>query len=185
MMPLLSVTLLFLITFFYTRKEKQVQKIVNTMPISPAKLMLLRCCAVVTGFIIISFVTIGISALFYIRIFRFDDLGTFILPALLTLPPAMLFILGVGMALGQLHVGTIYGLMGLLILLERIPLIRCFDLFGSNFYQNFPKTIFTMAGQEPAFVIPAFFTVQRLIIALIGLGLVLANILIKPQKIRK
>jgi hypothetical protein len=185
MMPLLSVTLVFLITFFYTRKEKQVQKIINTMPTNPTRLMFLRCCAVIMGFVIIALVTIGISALFYIKIFRFTDFSTFLLPALLTLLPAMLFILGVGMLLGRLHIGTLYGLMGLLLLLERIPLIKHLDLFGSNFYQHFPLTISTMPGQEPAFIIPMFFVVERLIIALIGLGLVLGNILIKPQGTRR
>ena len=168
-LPLLAVTMLFFVSFFFTGEEKRVQILVRTTPVDYTKYTLLRSLAIIVGFLIISAAVVIISLVFYATIFRFTAFGAFLLPIVITLIPAMLLVLGLGLVAGRLHSGTLYALMLLLLILGQIP--GFVDIFGGGFFQSYPSVVPLDATGEPIFSISASFWVSRLVYALVGIGL--------------
>lgn len=174
-LPLLLITLLFFITFLYSNKEKKVARLTAATPVEPVHYGLVRCLAMITGFIGIAAVIILISFVFYTQVFQFTSFGNFILPIGFTLLPAMLFTLGAGLLAGRLNRGLLYALMLLLLVIGQLPLPNAFDLFGSHFYQTVPSTLPLGIDGEPAFTIPvaawigkALYTAMGLLLSWLG-----------------
>jgi len=173
-LPLLLITLLFFITFLYSPNEKKVQAITDTMPIDPAKYRLIRCVAIVVGFLIISISAITVSFVFYADVFHFTNFGVFIAPILLVLFPAMLFVLGIGIALGELHPALLYALIPVTLLLTFLPLPDALNLFGGSFFSNYPTTL-NIVG--PPFSVPLSILVGKTVYAVIGIILTLLGVI--------
>ncbi len=171
-LPLLSITLLFFVSFLYTRNEKKVQVLIKATPMSSARYFLVRCLAMVTGFILLCGIVIVISLVFFASVFQFIAFSHFLVPIALTLLPSMLFVLGLGILSGRIHITVLYGIMILLLLIGQIPGLNKLDLFGSAFYQSFPLTLPDGPQGEPLFIIPMSFLLERGLYALAGLGLV-------------
>lgn len=154
-LPLLLITLLFFITFLYSNKEKKVATLTSATPINPVHYGLVRYLAMITGYIVIAATVILISFVFYAQVFQFTSFGSFVLPTLFTLLPAMLFTLGVGLLAGRIHAGLLYALMLLLLVASQMPIPNAFDLLGVSFYQSVPSTLPLGIDGEPAFTISA------------------------------
>lgn len=176
-LPLLSITLLFFVSFLYTRNEKKVQVLIKATPMSSARYFLIRCLAMVTGFILLCGIVIVISLVFFASVFQFTAFSDFLLPIALTLLPSMLFILGLGMVSGRMHIAVLYGLMLLLMLIGQIPGLNKLDLFGAAFYQSFPLTLPDGPLGEPLFFIPLSYVLERGLYALAGLLLVFCGLM--------
>lgn len=172
-LPLLLITLLFFTTFLYSKKEKQVGAITFATPIDPLHYGFLRCLAMVTGFVVISGIAIGLSLIFYARVFHFTAFGDFLVPIVLTLIPAMLFTLGVGLTAGRVHLGLLYALMLILLLLGQMPLPYSVDLLGGNFFHGFPATLPVGLGGEVVFTIPMAVWIGKAVYSIVGLALTL------------
>lgn len=175
-LPLLLITLLFFITFLYSKKEKKVANLTSAMPINPLHYGLVRCLAIITGFIGIAAAIILVSFVFYARVFQFTSFGDYMLPIVFTLLPAMLFTLGVGLLAGRLHAGLLYVFMLLLLVAGQVPLPNALDLFGSHFYQSVPSTLPLGTDGEPAFTISvaawigkALYTAMGLLLSWLGM----------------
>lgn len=167
--PLLFITLLFFITYLYSKNEKAVRVLTTATPISPIQYGLVKCFAIFIGFFIIVTATILTSFIFYANTFKFYHFTQFIFPFVLTIIPAMLFIMGVGMIAGQIHISIIYTFMVLLLLLQNISLPYFFDLFGHSFFQSYPLTLPIGSSGEPAFFVPSSVIIGKLIFSLIGI----------------
>lgn len=177
-LPLLLITLLFFITFLYSPNEKKVQTITDTTPMDPTKYRLIRCFAMITGFVISDVAAIAVSLVFYGRIFHFTGFGGFVAPTLVALLPALLFILGIGMIAGKLHPVSVYALIPVVLLLALVPLPDAADLFCGSFFSNYPATLGVV---EPAFSVPVFVMTGRCAYALVGLALIAAAVVKKPK----
>lgn len=88
-LPILLVTLLFFISFLYQKQEKNVQALTKATPIDPFKFQMLRFGTIIVGFVLISAVPIVYSLCFYAVNFNFTNFGGLVLPAVITLLPAM------------------------------------------------------------------------------------------------
>ncbi|GAB2027098.1 hypothetical protein [Lactovum odontotermitis] len=172
-LPFLLITLLFFVSFFYSRQEQEVRRITDTTPMDQKRLGLLRCGAMMTGYLCIAIASISVSLVFYAVNFHYTNFGGFILPALLTLIPALLFILGIGILLGKMHPALIYALMPLVFLLGYLPLPNTLDLFGSGFFQRMPMSLPIGAGGEPAFTVPLPVLLGKSLYAAAGILLII------------
>ena len=72
-LPLLSITLLFFVTYLFSQKEKMVGTITSATPADPVKYGLTKWSAILVGYVLIAAVVIGISMVFYSRTFEFWD----------------------------------------------------------------------------------------------------------------
>ncbi|MEC0168822.1 hypothetical protein [Paenibacillus graminis] len=176
MLPVLLLSLLFFISFLYSGKEQRVREIINSAPFDPRRLGLLRCGAMIIGFLCITLISIIVSMWFYAIYFKFADLSQLLLPILITILPAMLFILGLGIAAGRIHRSLLYALMFLILLFSLIPLPYAFDLFGTTIYQAIPPTLPLGVDGEPAFVIPASVWIGKVVYSLIGIILLILGL---------
>ncbi|WP_304507405.1 hypothetical protein [Anaerotignum sp.] len=182
MLPILLITLLFFVSFLYSRQEQEVRRITETTPMDQKQLGLLRCCAIMVGFVCISVVSVGVSLWFYAVNFRYTDFSHFLLPVLLTLIPAMLFFLGIGVIIGKIHPAFIYMLMPLVFLLGYLPMPNALDLFGSSFFQKMPLSLPMGAGGEPAFTVPFSVWIGKTMYAAIGVFLIIWGVTCKSDK---
>lgn len=171
LMPILSLTVLFLLSAYFSKKEKKVVRITSATPVDPARFLWVRCLTVTIGFFLIVFVQLVISGYFYIRFFSFSDFTGFILPLLCTLLPGYLLVLGLGVLAGQTHPSLLYVLMLLTFTLCFIQIPGIFDPFGLDYYQSFPITLDAGVNGEPEFLLSAEFLFTRAVYLLAGLGL--------------
>lgn len=181
MLPILLIALLFFISFLYSKKEKNVQALTKATPIDPFQFQMMRCGTIIIAFVLISAVPIGYSLWFYRVNFHFTNWGSLVLPAITTLLPAMLFVFGAGMLGGRYHEAIIYVLMAVMIPLNYIPLPYAVDLFGGNFFTNYPLSLGIV---EPAFSIPTPVLIGKFIYGLAGIVMILIANIPKQQNNR-
>jgi hypothetical protein len=178
-LPILLVALLFFISFLYSKQEKSVQTLTKATPIDPFKFQMLRYGTIIIAFVLISFVPIGYSLWFYKVNFHFTSFGSLVFPSIMTLLPAMLFVLGLGAFGGRCHQAVVFVLMVVMILINYVPLPYAVDLFGGNFYSNYPASLDIV---EPAFSIPIGILSGKFIYGLVGIAMMLiAGIRKKPN----
>lgn len=169
-LPILLVALLFFISFLYSKQEKSVQTLTKATPINPFKFQMLRFGTIVIAFVLISVVPIGYSLWFYGVNFRFTSFGSLVLPTVVTLLPAMLFIFGLGVIGGRCHQGIVFVLMVAVLLINYLPLPYAVDLFGGNFFAKYPASLDIV---EPAFSIPANVLIGKFVYGLVGVAMML------------
>ncbi|MBC2396405.1 hypothetical protein [Clostridium tetanomorphum] len=167
-LPILLVALLFFISFLYSKQEKSVQALTKATPIDPLRFQMLRCGAIMVAFSLIFAVPIVYSLWFYGANFHFTNFGSLALPTVITLLPSMLFVFGAGMLGGQCHQAIIFVLIVVIILINYFPLPYAFDLFGVNFFTNYPIHLGTV---EPAFFIPTTVLIGKFIYGLLGIAM--------------
>lgn len=176
-LPILLIALLFFVSFLYSNQEQGMSTLRNATPINLSVLLLLRCSAMIIGFLLIAAIPIGFSLWFYANNFHFTNFGVFILPILITLLPSMLFILGLGIIAGRLHPTLLYALMPLMLLFSYLPMPRIIDLFGSNFFQDFPLTLPLGADGEVAFVVPVVVWIGKIVYSMTGIVLTILGLI--------
>lgn len=177
MLPILLVALLFFISSLYSEQEKKVQVLTKATPIDLFWFQMMRCGTIIIAFVLISAMVIGYALWFYKVNFHFTNFKSFILPTVITLLPAMLFVLGAGMFGGRYHEAIIFVLMAVILLLNYFPLPYVVDLLGGNFFTNYPLFLNIV---EPVFFIPINVLIGKVIYALAGFAMmVMASI---PEK---
>lgn len=167
-LPIATVTTLFLLSNYYSRKQKQVEILTDATPVTPFCQIMVRTLTAGIGFVLIYVVMCSLARIFYVRFFRFRDFAVFILPSVLLLLPCFTFFAGVGQLLGSLHRGLIYALMLLVLIFRGIPSI--FDCFGAGYFSTFPLTLPVGADGEPAFRIGLSFIMVRVLYLLTGIA---------------
>lgn len=171
-LPLLLITLLFFITFLYSRVEQRIAPITNATPMDPRKYRLIRYAAMGVGFLVILGVVVAISLVFYASVFGFTHFGDFVGPLLLAAVPALLLVFGVGIQLGRIHVTLLYALMLVLLILGQAALPRWLDVLGLGFFLQTPHTLPFPAGGEPAFQVSTGVLISRIVLSAAGAALI-------------
>lgn len=169
-MPLLMVTVLFFVTFFYGKAEERVRTITDATPMDPRAYRAVRLAAVLVGFVLILLLCVGVSLVFYAQVFGFTGFGAFVGPLLLATVSALLLVLGLALVLGRVHVGLIYAMMLVVMVLGQVGLPGWLDVFGGTFFENAPNAMSWDAG-EPAYLVPGGVLAAR-----IAMGLSLIHI---------
>lgn len=108
MTPLLWVGVLFFLTFFTSPKARRVASLTDAAPMPPHRYALARCAAALTGSALLALICLAQAAVFYWRYFGWCGWGELLLPAVLTLLPALIFALGSGWLLGRWRPWALY-----------------------------------------------------------------------------
>ncbi|AQR97256.1 hypothetical protein [Clostridium saccharoperbutylacetonicum] len=177
-LPVLLIALLFFISFLYSKQEKCVQALTKATPIDLFKFQMLRFGTIIIAFILISVVPIVYSVYFYSVNFHFIDFGSLLLPIVVTLLPAILFVFGLGVLGGRCHQGLIFILMAVVLLISFVPVPYSMDLFGGNFFEKYPASLDIV---EPAFLIPVGVIIGKIIFCLSGLMMMLVGCIQKKK----
>lgn len=167
-LPLLLITLIFFVTFLYSKEEKQVKQLTFATPVDPLKYGLIKCLTIAIGYFIISLFIIVISLIFYGVIFRFYKFTEFIIPSLLTLIPALIFIFGAGLIMGRIHPNMLYVLIIIVLLIGFLPLPEFFDLYGGHLFSTYPLTLPLGLDGEPPLLFPISFLQGKAFFSIIG-----------------
>jgi len=175
-MPITVLTVLFLLTFYYAKKEKRVEVLTGATPVNPVRYSLVRSGAIATAFLILVALLLGLSLYFYASILDYWHVTPFILPALLVLPPCLIFALGAGHLAGRLHVGLLYVLMLAVLLVGFGGIGGAFDPFGGGYFSVYPLSLPAGADGDPAFTLSAGFLIARAVYLGVGGGLFLMGI---------
>lgn len=125
-----------------------------------------------TGGALLSLLCMGEAAVFYGRMFRWYNWGSLLLPALVTLLPALVFALGSGWLLGQLRPWLVYVWMAAPFLLAALPLPEALSLWNGRFFTAYPLTLGTL---DPAFALPIGAVAAQAALLALGAALLAAG----------
>ena len=151
MLPLLWIGMLFALTFYTSPQARRSAVLTDAAPMPPRQYALARCAAALTGGVLLSLLCMMEAAVFYGRMFRWYRWGSLLLPALVTLLPALVFALGSGWLLGRLRPWLVYVWMAVPFLLAALPLPEALGLWNGSFFAAYPLTLETL---DPAFHLP-------------------------------
>jgi len=168
-MPIAILTILLLLSGYHGKKQKQIEVLTMTTPVSPTKQMLIQTAVLTACFALLCILTIGISTFFYIRFFQFSELSAFILPSLLLILPCFVFSVGLGQLLGRLHQGLIFVFMLIVFVIGTCSIQNVFDFFGSGYFSFYPLTLPINIDGEPDFAVDIVFGIIRLLYFLLGM----------------
>ena len=107
MLTLLWIGTLFFLTFFTSGKARRVTILTDAAPMSRRRYALARSAAALVGTGMVSLACLAEAAVFYVRYFGFVRLEL-LLPALVILPPALVFALGSGGDVRTGWLGALY-----------------------------------------------------------------------------
>jgi hypothetical protein len=170
-MPISILTVMFLLSLYYSKKEKHTQTLTSATPVSQSFYLLIRSAAVAVCFLIICTVIIALSFYFYIVSFDYRNFAAFAVPALLILPPCFIFALGLGHLAGGVHLSLLYILMLVSLAFVFVGNGGSFDFFGAGYFNSYPLTLPAGADGEPSFALSAGFQTARVIYFLLGVVL--------------
>ncbi len=182
-LPVAAVTVLLLLSSYYSKKQRQVEVLTAAAPFSPFDQVTIRTVTAGICFLLISLVVILLALLFYMRLFGFRNFAPFILPSVLLLLPCFILVNGLGQLLGSLHCGLIYVLMMAVLVLCNVTGV--FDLFGAGYFSSVPLTLPAGADGEPAFTVGAGFIAARLLYLALGAACIYLTAALSARKSRK
>lgn len=168
MVPLLWIGALFFLTFFTSGAERRAAVLTSATPVRPWQYALARLGAALAGAALQSLAVLLLAAVFYARMFRWYGWGSLLLPAAVTLIPALAFALGSGWLLGRLRPWFAYLWMPLPFLLQLLPLPQPLSLWNGRFFSQYPLSLGTL---DPAFSLPGGMWLAQT--ALLAAGMVL------------
>ena len=173
LMPVLIMTVLFLLTFFYSKNAKKIEPLIKATSVDVIRYTMIRMAVILLGFMILLALVAGISFYFYSSFFDFHNYGDFIIPAVVSILPGLILFMAAGLWAGRIHIGFLYALIpvSLLINISGVPV--AFDIFGKGYYSSYPMSphlSFAVNG-EPLFVLNQAFLITRLIYIVIGAAL--------------
>ena len=179
-MSMAMMTALFLLSNYYSKKERQVEVLTSATPVDAAKYILIRNAVVTLGFVLLCFVAIVLSVFFYASVFGYRDFAVFIVPAIVTIVPGFVFFMGLGHLAGSIRPWLLYVLIPVALAIGFMQTPGVLDFFGGGYFSLTPLTLPVGADGEPAFVLNAAFLLTRA--AYLVLGGVLWVISIKRKQ---
>lgn len=174
-MPISILTVLFLLTFYYSKKEKQTEVLTTATPVDLVHYTLVRSGAVAISFLIICILILGLSLYFYVSLFDYWNFASFILPTGLVLLPCFAFAMGIGNLAGRIHPGLIYALMLVTLVVGFGGITGNFDFFGYGYFSSYPISLPVGLDGEPAFTVSIGFIIARMIYLSLGVILMIIN----------
>lgn len=175
-MPVSMLAVLFLLAFYHSGAEKQVEALTAATPVGAVGYALIRIAAVSLGFAALVFMTVGSGACFYAVFFDYWHFAAFLPPLAATVLPCFFFVLGAGRLAGRTHPGLIYALMLVSLAAGFVKSPGAFDFYGGGYYMSTPMALPPGVGGEPAFVLSAAFLAGRAGYLAIGAALLAASI---------
>jgi hypothetical protein len=180
-LPLTILTMLFLLSVYYSKKEKQVEILTTATPVNKIYYALVRCAAVTICFLIICAILFCLGIYFYITIFDYRNILPFLLPSVILMLPCLLFTLGFGQLVGRVHQGLLFALMILALIIGFSGFGGNFDFFGHWYFSKYPISLPVGKDGEPAFIISSGFWIARLVYLVTG-GLLLTFVISMQQR---
>lgn len=184
-LPLCVITVLFLLSAYYSKKEKQVEILTRATPVNKAHYALVRNGAITVCFLIISTIIFILGISFYITYFDYGDFLPYLLPYTILVLPCLLFTLGLGHLAGRVHQGLLYLLMVIALLLGSAGSSGNFDFFGGWYFVNYPLSLPIGIDGEPSFTVNTGFWVARIIFLAAGGIMLIVSIRVRQHNVRE
>ena len=165
MVPLLWIGALFFLTFFTSPGARRAEVLTDAAPVPARKYALTRCAAALTGALILALACMAEAAVFYGLYFGWDNWPELLLPALVTLLPALVFALGSGWVLGHVKPWLIYVWMLLPILCMALPLPEALGIWNGSFFTDYPLSLDTL---DPGFALTASVVITQCLVFAAG-----------------
>ena len=172
-MPLLLIGVLLVLHSFFSYKEQQVSKLTKATAVKQSKYMAVRYGAAIVSYLLLGACAVIIYAGFCGTIFNFTSFQFFVVPLIITILPAILFFMGMGIWVEQIKPNLVYGVMALVIILALSPLPYSLDLIGANFFSKYPMGLKTL---DPEFVIPLSVLLGKCAYSIIGILLIATSL---------
>lgn len=166
MQPLLWIGALFFLTFFASAKARRAAVLTDATQTSPRRYALARCGAALSGTVLLALACLAEAAVFYGRYFGWYAWGQLLVPALVTLIPALVFALGSGWLLGRIRPWLVYVWMIVPFVCMALPLPEALGLWNGSFFANYPLTLGTL---DPAFSLPVSVVLAQCILLTCGI----------------
>ena len=166
MLPLLWIGALFFLTFFTSAKARRAAVLTDATQTSPRRYALTRCGAALTGTVLLALACLVEAVVFYGRYFGWYAWGQLLVPALVTLIPALVFALGSGWLLGRIRPWLVYVWMIVPFVCMTLPLPEALGLWNGSFFANYPLTLGTL---DPAFSLPVSVVLAQCAILICGI----------------
>jgi putative exporter of polyketide antibiotics len=166
-------TVLFLLSVYNSKKEKQVEILTTATPVNKVHYALVRSAAVTICFLIIYTVIFCLGIYFYRTVFGYRNILPFLLPSAMIVLPCFVFAMGIGYLAGRVHQGLLYGLMIIVLVVGFAGFGGNFDFFGHWYFNSYPISLPVGKNGEPAFMVSSGFLIARLVYLVTG-GLLLA-----------
>ncbi len=183
-LPFSIITVLFLISVYYSKKERQVEVLTMVTPMNKAHYALVRNGAIAVCFLIICSIMFLMGIYFYSSYFDYEKVVLYLLPFIMLVFPCLLFTLGIGHLAGRIHQGLLYVLM-VIVLVLGFANSGNFDFFGGWYFGSYPLSLPIGIEGEPAFTVSSGFLAARLIYLTAGVILLTIGISAGQQKARK
>ena len=137
-------------------------------PVDAGSYLLVKCGAAVTAWLLLAFGVYTLGTIFLLVLFGpAVSLNDLLLPALISLLPALALVLGIGMMAGRLHPALLLVLAPVALAANLLPLPLEWDLFGATFFSEYPLTLTQL---DPAFALPAAGWIAKAVYLAVGVG---------------
>lgn len=184
-LPLSIMTVLFLLSVYSSKKEKQVEILTTATPVNKVHYALVKSAAVTVCFLIICAVIFGLGIYFYRSVFGYQEILSFFLPSGMIVLPCFVFSMGIGFLAGRVHQWLLYGLMAIVLVVGFAGLGGNFDFFGHWYFSSYPISLPVGGDGEPAFMVSFGFLLARLIYLVTGSLLLTIGICSQQKKAKK
>jgi ABC-2 type transport system permease protein len=181
-MPMTILAVLFLLTFFYSKNEKQVKTLTSATPVNSIHYTLIRMAVVALGFLFLFALIIGLSVYFYTAFFGFSKFSVFIVPVLVTVLPCFVFFVGAGYCAGRIHLWLLYALIPVSLMINFLHIPGAYDVFGKEYFFSFPLTLPAETNGEPMFVLSAMFIFWRVFYFTAGTLMLMYSVFRKSRR---
>lgn len=168
-LPLLTLTSLFFITFLYSKQEKAVEILTSATYVKPSLYRMIRYAAIAAATLIVTAIPIIYALGFYSIVFHFTAIRTLVAPALYVILPAIALWMGAGVLSGRYYPIAVFALMPVTLLMSFLPLPKWADLYGTMFLTSYPVELGVL---DPIFELPSNMFVYKTAYFLIGVILI-------------
>lgn len=169
--PLLMVGLLFMLHTLFSQKAVRVSSLSAATPVNPSVYMLVKCAAIATAWLLMAMIVAALGTGYLLHAFgQAVQIEQFMLPLVVVLLPALIFVLGLGLLAGRIHPVLIFVLIPLVIAVDMLPIADGARLLAGSYFSRFPL----MAGTlDPTFTLSFGMAMGRLIYLVSGSALII------------
>ncbi|HIT64473.1 MAG TPA: hypothetical protein IAC37_08565 [Candidatus Ventrimonas merdavium] len=177
MLPFLWIGVLLLLSAYVTPQARRTAVLTDAAPMPPWQYAAVRCAAVSAGAGLFLSCCLGEAALFYQLCFGWHDWETLLAPALITLPPPLIFALGAGWRLSRIHPWLTYVWMAAPAVWTIVPLPEPLGLLDGSLFTSLPLALAALdpAVLDPAFSLPGSAWLSQGLMVIAGAGFLLAG----------
>ncbi len=167
--PILLLSLLYLISSLFSKKEQSVLHITNITVIDKGKYYLVRIIAIMISYIILVSISVVFGIVNNYIIFNIGLNIEILKTVIISILPSFLLILGLGLYIGNVNPKYIVILMGIVVLAYN-PLNKFIDLYGIKFFSEYPYSLNIL---DPSLQLSKSFLISRIAHIIIGIGTIL------------